>query len=132
MGTANGALSDDSQPSRTVRLSPNQNRTHHYWHTFVPGLKAGQIYAYRAHDSTELTPHQGFRFDSDKVLLDPYGRGVAVPAHYRREAASRPGDNTSQAMKSMVIDIGRHPIYGVHQVYLECKNYVRADVSKYV
>jgi glycogen operon protein len=38
------------------------------------------------------------------VLLDPYGRGVAVPDAYDREAARRPGDNTPQALKSVVVD----------------------------
>jgi glycogen operon protein len=44
------------------------------------------------------------RFDATKLLLDPYGRGVAVPRDYSREAAQRPGDNCATAMKSVVID----------------------------
>ena len=44
------------------------------------------------------------RFDATKVLLDPYGRGVVVPKGYSREAASREGDNTATAMKSVVVD----------------------------
>ena len=39
-----------------------------------------------------------------KVLLDPYGRGVAVPDHYGRAAAGAAGDNTATAMKSVVVD----------------------------
>jgi glycogen operon protein len=93
---------DDARPGRVIRLDPRETRTHNYWHVFVPGLKAGQIYAYRAHGPFE--PHRGLRFDGDKVLLDPYGRGVGVSDHYSREAASFPGDNTRQAMKSVVID----------------------------
>jgi glycogen operon protein len=38
---------DDSKPSRVVALDPLKNRTYHYWHTFVPGVKTGQLYAYR-------------------------------------------------------------------------------------
>jgi glycogen operon protein len=44
------------------------------------------------------------RFDSAKVLLDPYGRGVVVPKNYTREAARREGHNASTAMKSVVVD----------------------------
>ena len=44
------------------------------------------------------------RFDRAKVLLDPYGHGVVVPKGYSREAASREGDNTATAMKSVVVD----------------------------
>jgi isoamylase len=44
------------------------------------------------------------RFDRDKVLLDPYGRGVVVPKNYSREMASHRGDNAATSMKIVVID----------------------------
>jgi isoamylase len=94
---------DDSQPSRVVRLDPVENRTYHYWHTFVPGLAAGQIYAWRMHGPSE--PSAGLRFDPEKVLLDPYGRGVIVPADYSRDAACGTGPNTALAMKNVVVDL---------------------------
>src|SRR5207302_1123722 len=43
-------------------------------------------------------------FDRHKVLLDPYGRAVAVGQNYSRAAAARAGDNVAHAMKSVVID----------------------------
>jgi glycogen operon protein len=43
------------------------------------------------------------RFDPDKLLLDPYGRGVAVPRTYSRAAAAGKGDNAATAMKSVVV-----------------------------
>ena len=92
----------DAAPSRVVPAS----RTYHYWHAFVPGVTAGQIYAYRAHGPFE--PDRGLRFDSGKALLDPYGLAVAVPDAYDRAAASRPGDNTATAMKSVVADPARY------------------------
>ena len=49
-------------------------------------------------------PSAGMRFDSGKVLLDPYGRGVAVTKSYSREAARENGDNTAFAMKNAVVD----------------------------
>ena len=93
---------DDSQPSRVISIDPVANRTYHYWHTFVPGLRQGQIYGYRAHGPYD--PSSGLWFDPGKVLLDPYGRGVAAPAGYSRDAAKLPGDNTAAAMKSVVVD----------------------------
>src|SRR5208337_892173 len=74
----------------------------HYWHVFVPDVKPGQLYAYRAHGPFD--PARGMRFDPSKVLLDPYGRGVVVPRNYSREAARREGDNAATAMKSVVVD----------------------------
>ncbi|ABQ25013.1 glycogen debranching protein GlgX [Geotalea uraniireducens] len=93
---------DDARPSRTVTLHPKRNRTYHYWHTFVPGLGSGQLYGYRVagpHD-----PRRGLRFDPYKLLIDPYGRAVAVPAGYSRRAVAEPGDNAAVAMKSVVAD----------------------------
>jgi isoamylase len=93
---------DDAGPSRIIQIDPYTNRTYHYWHVFVPEARVGQIYAYRAYGPSD--PANGFRFDPDKALLDPYGRGVVVPKSYSREAARKPGDNLPTAMKSMVVD----------------------------
>ena len=38
----------DAEPARVIRLEAPRHRTYHYWHAFVPGLRAGQVYAYRA------------------------------------------------------------------------------------
>ncbi|MDI6853332.1 MAG: hypothetical protein QME75_06975 [Deltaproteobacteria bacterium] len=32
---------DSPRPEQVVTLDPRQNRTYHYWHVFVPCLKAG-------------------------------------------------------------------------------------------
>ena len=91
---------DDARPSRTVTLDPRLNRTYHYWHVFVPGIGAGQLYGYRV-----AGPNlRGFRFDPDKLLFDPYGRALAVPPGYSRVAATEPGDNAASAIKSVVAD----------------------------
>jgi glycogen operon protein len=93
---------DDAKPARVIRLDAADNRTYHYWHVFVPGVTAGQIYGYRVEGPRD--PAGGMRFDGTKVLLDPYGRGVAMPEGYGRDAARTPGDNAATAMKSVVVD----------------------------
>jgi len=93
---------DDARPSRVIRIDPLTNRTYHYWHVFVPGVKAGQIYGYRVAGAFDLSI--GMRFDERKVLLDPYGLAVAVPQNYSNDAARQKGDNTATAMKSVVAD----------------------------
>lgn len=95
---------DDVRAALTIPLDPRRHRTYNYWHAFVPGIRPGQLYGYRAHGPFD--PAAGMRFDGDKVLIDPYGRGVAVPRGYSREAAINPGDNAPYAMKSVVIDAG--------------------------
>jgi isoamylase len=92
----------DAKPARSVALDPVRNRTYHYWHTFVPEVRPGQLYAFRVHGPKE--PAGGLRFDSTKVLIDPYGRGVVVPKNYSPEPARSAGDNAATAMKSVVVD----------------------------
>ncbi|RXH55879.1 Glycogen debranching enzyme [Granulicella sibirica] len=94
---------DATRSEKSIRLNPVVNRTGHYWHIFVPGVRAGQIYGYRADGPND--PPNGKRFDSSKILLDPYGRAVAVGANYSRGDACRAGDNTSSSMKSVVVDM---------------------------
>ena len=91
---------DDARPSRVIGFDPRTDRTHDYWHCFVPGVQAGQIYAYRAYGP--FAPADGLRFDPTKVLLDPYGCGVVVPRNYDRNAG---GDNAAVAMKSVIVDL---------------------------
>jgi isoamylase len=94
---------DDARPARVILIDPATNRTYHYWHIFVPGVKAGQIYGYRAKGAFD--PPNGMRFDPGKVLLDAYGRGTVVPKNYSRDAARQAGDNVAKAMKSVVVDV---------------------------
>jgi len=96
---------DDARPERIIPIDPS-HRTYHYWHTFVPGLQSGQIYGYRAYGPYD--PAIGMRFDSSKVLLDPYGRSVVVPKNYGREAAKQAGGNAASAMKSVVVDVSAY------------------------
>jgi isoamylase len=96
-------LFDDAnavKPATVIPLKADKHRTYHYWHVFVPDLQPGQVYAYRAHGP--FAPERGCRFDSEKVLVDPYGLAVAVPKKYDRRAAARPGDNAATAMRSVV------------------------------
>ena len=93
---------DDETPCRIITLVPKRNRTYHYWHTFVPDIGAGQLYGYRV--AGIFSPRHGLRFDPGKLLIDPYGRAVVVPAGYDRTAACEPGENAALAMKSVVAD----------------------------
>jgi glycogen operon protein len=93
---------EDPHPAHTIPLDPEQNRTSYYWHVFVPGLKSGQIYAYRAFGPN--APEEGLRFNPNKVLLDPYARAVVGWQHYSREAAIAPSNNCAQALRGVVVD----------------------------
>jgi glycogen operon protein len=87
---------DAVQPSRVLRLDSRIHRTYHYWHLFVPGLKAGQLYGYRMQGPFD--PRQGHRFDPERILLDPYGKAVVMPSSYDRDADA----GQSACLKSVV------------------------------
>ncbi|MFL6278842.1 MAG: glycogen debranching protein GlgX [Vicinamibacterales bacterium] len=109
-----------TEPSHVIPLTAKAHRTYHYWHAFVPMIAAGQVYGYRAHGP--FAPERGLRFDADKVLIDPYGLALAMPDDYDRDAAKRPGNNASVAMKSVVADPGRYDWEGdmpLHRPFAE-------------
>jgi len=97
---------DDVRPARTIKLDAERNRTFQYWHVLVPGIEVGQIYGFRVRGP--WAPERRLRFDSQKLLIDPYGLAVAVGQDYDRRAAARPGPNLGHAMKSVVFDPGRY------------------------
>jgi len=93
---------DDPNPSRVIALDPGKNRTYHYWHALVPGLKPGQIYGYRVTGPND--PSKGYLYDPQRLIVDPYGCALSVPEGYRRLNAGQPVENMASAMKSVVPD----------------------------
>lgn len=63
-------FSSDGQ-RETARIAL-PDRTGAVWHGFVPGLKPGALYGYRAHGPYD--PDHGHRFNPAKLLADPYAR----------------------------------------------------------
>jgi glycogen operon protein len=52
-----------------------REKTNQVWHGCLPNVKPGQVYGYRVHGPHD--PAGGHRFDSRKVLLDPYAKAIA-------------------------------------------------------
>jgi glycogen operon protein len=97
---------EDIIPKQVIRLDPQLNHTYNYWHVFVPGIKAGQLYGYRVHGPNE--PHMGHRFDPNKVLLDPYAHGVAMPATFKRKSTSLDQKSETASIKSVVTNLKQY------------------------
>ncbi|MEP7208631.1 MAG: glycogen debranching protein GlgX [Casimicrobiaceae bacterium] len=66
---------EDATPARAIDLDPRANRTGDVWHVWVEGLGPGQLYAYRIDGPYQ--PMAGHRFNSSKVLLDPFATAIA-------------------------------------------------------
>ena len=94
---------DAEQASEIFTLSDLTNKTAYYWHIFVKGVKAGQLYGFRVDGEEDRS--KGARFFPEKVLLDPYGLLVERGDNFSREAAVKEGCNVDKCLKSVVVDI---------------------------
>lgn len=94
---------DDTAPSRTIVLDPRKNKTYHYWHVFVTGAGAGQLYGYRIHGP--YLPSQGLWFDGHKTMIDPYAKALVYPDEFVRKAFTVKGKvGGVPCLKSVVAD----------------------------
>ncbi|MFB2935350.1 glycogen debranching protein GlgX [Aerosakkonemataceae cyanobacterium BLCC-F154] len=44
------------------------------WHGYIPGVGPGQRYGFRVHGP--YSPHEGHRFNPNKLLIDPYAKAI--------------------------------------------------------
>ena len=102
----------DGEPTDIIKL---ENRTKYIWHTFVHGLKAGQLYGYKIRG--DFNPGYGMRFNENRVLIDPYAKALTGklkntdnlllaydPNSPVRDLSMDSRDNTHLVPKSMVVD----------------------------
>ena len=59
-----------------------RERTALNWHGYLPGIGPGRRYGYRVHGP--YAPDQGDRFNSAKLLLDPYAKAIEGPVRWAR------------------------------------------------
>ena len=98
-------LIDDAGHETQVPIVERDARA---WHAFVPGVAAGQRYGYRV--SGPYDPSRGLRFNSNKLLTDPYARAICgevdyVPAIY--------GYDVDSPTQPSVLDSAGHVPVGV-------------------
>ncbi|PZR78060.1 MAG: glycogen debranching enzyme GlgX, partial [Chthoniobacterales bacterium] len=66
----------DSLDARQENIRiPMTEQTDLVWHVFLPDARPGQLYGYRV--SGPYAPERGMRFNSSKLLLDPYAKAIA-------------------------------------------------------
>jgi glycogen operon protein len=66
-----------ASPSKVIDLDPVRHRTGDVWHVWVQGITSGQLYAYRV--DGPYRPLEGHRFNSHKLLVDPFARSLVGP-----------------------------------------------------
>jgi glycogen operon protein len=91
-------------------------QTDYVWHAYIPGLRPGQMYGYRVHGPYD--PKMGLRFNSNKLLLDPYAKAISGRVTWsdamfgypvsledeNRDLSFDDQDNAEGMPKSIVID----------------------------
>ncbi|HEY4700307.1 MAG TPA: alpha-amylase family glycosyl hydrolase, partial [Streptosporangiaceae bacterium] len=80
------------------------------WHVFVPGIRPGQAYGYRATGPYE--PARGLRCNPAKLLLDPYARAISGSVTFGPDVlgyaegdpdAPSPADSAASVPRSLVV-----------------------------
>jgi isoamylase len=97
---------DSPQPFKVIDLDPDTMRNFYFWHVYVTDVRPGTSYAYRV-DGPRDVSGKGHRFNPNKVLIDPYGRG-STKAVWDRVAACGPDDNVETSMRSIVVDLHKY------------------------
>jgi len=87
---------DFVNPCLTYRFDYLRNKSGRVWHCRLPIAEVGEAryYAYSVSGPSGSHVHS---FDPQKLLLDPYSKGVFFPPGFDREAATREGPNAGRA-----------------------------------
>ena len=80
-------------------LNHLRNKSGFVWHCRVrkDRADAARYYAYRVSGPPPAVATEWHRFDSDKILLDPYATSVFFPESFDRDAAAKPGSTAGKA-----------------------------------
>jgi isoamylase len=65
----------DPSGKRQIAVFALPERTDEVWYGYLPNAQVGLVYGYRAYGPYE--PQHGYRFNPNKLLLDPYARRIA-------------------------------------------------------
>ena len=76
-------LFDNIEARQEYIRVPMIERTDQVWHVFLPEARPGQLYGYRV--SGPYEPDRGLRFNSSKLLIDPYAKAIAGHVNWADE-----------------------------------------------
>ena len=70
----------DERGRRELARIELQEHTDQVWHCYLPEARPGLLYGYRVHGPYK--PQEGHRFNPNKLLLDPYAKGIVGNLHW--------------------------------------------------
>jgi len=104
----------DQRGRRELHRLPLPGYTDQIWHGYVPDARPGLRYGYRVYGP--YAPHEGHRFNPNKLLLDPYAKALSgtlkwSDAHFgyrvgthRADLSFDRRDNAAGMPKAVVVD----------------------------
>lgn len=103
-------LYDPVHPERETARVRMTREEGDLWQVFVPKIKSGQLYGYRAYGP--WIPSSALRYNPNKLLLDPYALAIDGKADGKTGMLGPGGtgqfpgayDNGAEALKSVVVD----------------------------
>jgi glycogen operon protein len=97
--------SADAVPRVDITLEPRVNKSGRVWHCRVPeATVAGcRYYGYIVDGPDPTGPYERHAFQPEKLLLDPYARGIAFPPEFDRAAALGDRPNLGKAPLGTII-----------------------------
>src|SRR5262249_42703153 len=104
----------DPKGRREIERIAVRDQTDQVWHCYLPDARPGLLYGYRVHGPYD--PARGLRFNSKKLLIDPYARMITgslrwSDAHFgyrvggkREDLTADDRDNAFGMPKCQVVD----------------------------
>jgi glycogen operon protein len=113
-------LFDPADATREIRRARLHEKTGHVFHAYLPGIRPGTLYGFRAHGAYE--PEAGLRFNPAKLLVDPYARAISGEVDFQgpvfgyprgapEEDLARDERDSAAAMPKAVV-VGNHFDWG--------------------
>ena len=109
-------LFDSMEDAKEYVRIPIKECTDQVWHVFLPDARPGQLYGFRV--SGPYEPEKGLRFNSSKLLLDPYAKAIVGAVKWademfgyviggeQEDLTQDLRDDARSVPKSLVIDSG--------------------------
>jgi len=103
---------NDVEPFQTIELNKKNNCEFGFWHIFVENMNPEIYYAYRVFGPQDIS--QGYRYNPNKILIDPYAKGIS-DSLWNREAACNQDDNLATSMRGCVLDVSGYDWEGIEK-----------------
>lgn len=96
---------DDKEPFQVISFDPARDDNFNFWNIFVDGLQPGCYYTYRIYGPDDKS--RGHKFNSKKIIIDPYAKSIDDTLWSRKDAISE-DDNLASSMRAMITDLHQY------------------------